>query len=184
MMYEKQSLNPESVDVDLGDALAERDYLRGLMESLEALGTQYKPLKREEGVRPFFEIDPVTGEPIAETLEVRGGRPSVQLEEQKGGGGRNYAMYDPATQTGSSIGIYGVEPRDFPIADVELRPTALQREETKMTLRHGSFPEFKTTITSTPEQKRRSLEVSEALRRATIEGRDPQSVLRQFGIGI
>jgi hypothetical protein len=53
-----------------------------------------------------------------------------------------------------------------------------------MTLRQGDYPEFKTSITSTPEQKRRSLEVSEALRRATIEGRDPQSVLKQFGIGI
>lgn len=184
MMYEKQSLNPEAVNVDLGDALAERDYVRRRMESLEALGTQYKPLKREEGVRPFYEVDPATGEPIAETLEIRTGRPAVQLEEQKTGGGRNYAMYDPGAQTGASIGIYGVEPRTFAIADPELRPTALQREETKMTLRHGSYPEFKTTITSTPEQKRQSLEVSEALRRATIEGRDPQSVLRQFGIGI
>lgn len=184
MMFEKQSLNPESVNVDLGDALAERDYVRGRMESLEALGTQYKPLKREEGVRPFFEVDLVSGEPIAETLEIRTGRPSVQLEEQKTGGGRGYAMYDPESQTGSSIGVYGVEPRNYPIADPELRPTALQREETKMTLRRGDYPKFKTSITSTPEQKRRSLEVSEALRRATIEGRDPQAILKQFGIGI
>lgn len=184
MMYEKQSLNPESVNVDLGDALAERDYVRNRMESLESLGTQYKPLKREEGVRPFYEVNPATGEPIAETLEVRTGRPAVYLEEQKTGGGRAYAMFDPGSQTGSSIGIYGVEPRNVPIADAELRPTALQREETKMTLRRGSYPEFKTTITSTPEQKRQSLEVSEALRRATIEGRDPQSILKQFGIGI
>jgi hypothetical protein len=184
MMFEKQSLNPDSVNVDLGDALAERDYVRGRMESLEALGTQYKPLKREEGVRPFFEVDPVSGEPIAETLEIRTGRPSVELEEQKTGGGRGYAMYDPESQTGSSIGVYGVEPRNYPIADPELRPTALQREETKMTLRRGDYPKFKTSITSTPEQKRRSLEVSEALRRATIEGRDPQSILKQFGIGI
>jgi hypothetical protein len=184
MLYEKQSLNPESIDVDLGDALAERAYVRDRMSSLEALGTQYKPLQKQEGIRPFFEINPATGEPIAETLEIRTGRPAVQLEEQKTGGGRTYAMYDPESQTGSSIGIYGVEPRDFPIADVELRPTALQREETKMTLRRGSYPEFETAIKSTPEQKRRSLEVSEALRRATIEGRDPQSVLKQFGIGI
>lgn len=184
MLSEKQSLNPESVNVDLGDALAERDYVRGRMESLEALGTQYKPLKREEGVRPFFEVDPATGELIAETLEIRTGRPSVQLEEQKTGGGRYFSAYDPEAQTGSSIGVYGVEPRNYPIADPELRPTALQREETKMTLRRGSWPDFKTSITSTPEQKRRSLEVSEALRRATIEGRDPQSVLKQFGIGV
>jgi hypothetical protein len=184
MMFERQSLNPDAINVDLGDALAERDFVRSQMESLESLGSKYKMVQRQEGVRPFFEVDPVTNEPIAETLEIRSGRPSVQLEEQKTGGGRGYAMYDPGSQTGSSIGVYGVEPRNYPIADVELRPTALQREETKMTLRQGDYPEFKTSITSTPEQKRRSLEVSEALRRATIEGRDPQSVLKQFGIGI
>lgn len=222
MMFEKQSLNPESVNVDLGDALAERDYVRGRMESLEALGTQYKPLKREEGVRPFFEVSEETGEIIPETLEIRGGRPSIETKA-RGGGGRNIAEFvagggNPTaeavreilqggqrtrvrdfdietggrpeifegdrSQTGRSIGIYGIEPRDKPIADPELRPTALQREETKMTLRRGSWPKFKTSITSTPEQKRRSLEVSEALRRATIEGRDPQSILKQFGIGI
>jgi len=222
MMNEKQSLNPDSVNVDLGDALAERDYVRGRMESLESLGTQYKPLKREEGVRPFFEVDEATGEIIPETLEIRGGRPSIETKA-RGGGGRNLAEFvagggNPTaeavreilqggqktrvrdfdietgglpqifegdrSQTGRSIGIYGIEPRDKPIADPELRPTALQREETKLTLRQGSYPEFKTTITSTPEQKRKSLEVSEALRRATIEGRDPQSILKQFGIGI
>ena len=222
MMYEKQSLNPDSVNVDLGDALAERDYVRSRMESLESLGTQYKPLKREEGVRPFFEVDEATGEIIPETFEIRGGRPSIETKA-RGGGGRNLAEFvagggNPTaeavreilqggqktrvrdfdietgglpqifegdrSQTGRSIGIYGIEPRDKPIADPELRPTALQREETKLTLRQGSYPEFKTTITSTPEQKRKSLEVSEALRRATIEGRDPQSILKQFGIGI
>lgn len=199
MMNEKQSLNPESVNVDLGDALAERDYVRGRMESLEALGTQYKPLKREEGVRPFFEVSEETGEIIPETLEIRTGRPSVELEEEKTGGGREYAMYDPTVfqkslaekeqerraASGSSVGIYGIEPRDYPIAAPELKPTALQREETKgLRLRRGSYPEFKTTVTSAPEQKLRSLEVSEALRRATIEGRDPQAILKQFGIGI
>lgn len=184
MMFERQSLNPDVINADLGDAIAQRDFVRSQMESLESLGSKYKMIPRQEGVRPFFEVNPVTNKPIAETLEIRSGRPSVQLEEQKTGGGREYAMFDPASQVGSSIGIYGVEPRNFPIADPELRPTALQREETKMTLRRGSYPEFKTTVTSTPEQKQRSLEVSEALRRATIEGRDPQAILKQFGIGI
>jgi hypothetical protein len=184
MMFEKQSLKPESVNVDLGDAIAERDYVRMQMESLENLGPQYKISNRKEGVRPFYEVDPVSNEPIAETLEIRTARPAVQLEEQKTRGGRGYAMYDPGSQTGSSIGVYGVEPRNYPIADVELKPTALQREETKMTLRRGDFPEFKTSITSTPEEKRRSMEVSEALRRGRIEGRDPQSILKQFGISI
>ena len=222
MLFEKQSLNPESVNVDLGDALAQRDYVRGQMESLEALGTQYQPLKREEGVRPFFEVSEETGEIIPETLEIRSGRPTIDIKA-KGGGGRNLAEFvagggnptaeavreilqggkrtrvrdfdietgglpqvfeEDRSQIGRSIGIYGVEPRNKAIADPELKPTALQREETKMTLRRGDYPTFQAAIKSTPEQKRQSLQVSEALRRARIEGRDPQSVLKQFGIGI
>ena len=222
MMFEKQSLNPESVNVDLGDAISQRDYVRMQTQSLEDLGSTYNLVKRQEGVRPFYEVDPATNEPIAETLEIRSGRPTIETEKE-GGGGRNIAEFvagggnptaeavrqilqggqrtrvrdfdietgnlpqifeEDRAQVGGSIGIYGVEPRSKPIADPELRPTALQREETKMTLRRGDFPKFKTTITSTPEEKRRSMEVSEALRRARIEGRDPQSVLKQFGIGI
>jgi len=193
MLFERQSLNPDSINADLGDAIAQRDFVRSQMESLESLGPKYKMIPRQEGVRPFFEVDPVTNEPIAETLEIRSGRPSVQLEEQKTGGGREYAMYDPESQVGSSIGIYGVEPRNFPIADPELRPTVLQREETKMTLRRKPqegealktyMEEVRRAKAATPETKLRSLEVSEALRRATIEGRDPQAILKQFGIGI
>lgn len=217
LLFEKQSLNPESVNADLGDALAQRNFVRNQMESLESLGTQYKLLNRQEGVRPFFEVDPVTNEPIVETLEVRSGRPSVELEEQKTSGGRSYAMYDPETQTKSSIGVYGVEPRNYPIADPELKPTALQREETKATLLlkpEGITSGYRKMMQSrgleitpdeerlaqetvkaytqqrqlakavTPEQKRNSIQVSEALRRATIEGRDPQAVLRQLGFNV
>jgi hypothetical protein len=194
IMAEKQSLpNPDSFNVDIGDALAERNFVRNQMESLESLGPKYKMLERQEGVRPFYEVNPATNEPIPETLEIRTARAPVQLEEQKTGGGRGFAMFDPETQTKSSIGIYGIEPRNFPIADPELRPTALQREETKATLRRmpTEGPALKTYIeetqrarAATPETKQRSLQVSEALRRATIEGRDPQSILKQFGIGI
>jgi hypothetical protein len=222
MMFEKQSLNPESVNVDLGDAIAQRDYVRMQTESLEDLGSTYNLVKRQEGVRPFYEVDPATNEPIAETLEIRSGRPSIETEK-KGGGGRNISGFaagarnltteavreilqggqktrvrdfdietggvpqifeDDRAQVGGSVGIYGVEPRSKPIADPELRPTALQREETKMTVRRGDFPKFKTSITSTPEEKRRSLEVSEALRRGRIEGRDSQMVLRELGFDV
>ena len=184
LQFEKQNLNPDALDVDLGDALAERDFVRSQMESAKNLGSQFQLVNRQEGVRPFFEVDPGTNEPIAETLEIRTGRPSVQLDESKTGGGRGYAMYDPDSQTGSSIGIYGIEPRNYPIADVELRPTALQREETKVTLRRGEYPKFNAAVSSTPEQKQRSLQVSEALRRANIEGRDPNMVLRQLGFNV
>ena len=114
MLFEKQTLNPQSIDVDLGDALAERDYVRGRMESLEALGTQYKPLKREEGVRPFFEVDPVTGEPIAETLEIRSGRPSVAegIVTKPAGGSSIRGISSMETYGGdllSSKDIYGTQ---------------------------------------------------------------------------
>jgi hypothetical protein len=193
VMFEKQGLNPDFFNADLGDAIAQRDFVRAQMESAESLGSQYRLINRQEGVRPFFEVDPVTNQPIPETLEIRTGRRSVQSEEEKTGGGRNYAMYDPASQTGSSIGVYGIEPRNYPIADPELRPTALQREETRAPLRRmpTEGPALKTYIeetkrarAATPQTKQRSIEVSEALRRANIEGRDPNKVLRQLGFNL
>ena len=231
MMFERQGLNPDVVNADLGDAIAQRDFVRSQMESLESLGSQYNIIPRQEGVRPFFEVDPVTNEPIAETLEIRAGRPTIDTA-RKGGGGRNIAEFTAGagnvtaeavreilrggertrvrdfdietgglpevfesdrSQTGRSIGIYGIEPRNQPIADPELRPTALQREETRMAIRRKPeegealktyIEEVRRAKVATPETKRRSLDVSEAMRRARIEGRDPQSVLKQFGIGI
>ncbi len=102
-------------------------------------------------------------------------------------------MYDPESQVGSSIGIYGIEPRNYPIADEALRPTALQGRETKIKLRSKpeGGPALKEYIektrrasNATPEVKKSSLEISEALRRANIEGRDPNSVLRKFGVNV
>ena len=114
MMFEKQSLDPNSVNVDLGDLLAERNYVRQQMESLESLGTKYKPIKRQEGLRPFFEVDPVTGEPIAETLEIRTGRPSVAegTVTEPAGGSSIRGVSSMETYGGdllSSEGIYGTE---------------------------------------------------------------------------
>jgi hypothetical protein len=175
MMFERQSLNPDVINADLGDALAQRDFVRLQMGSLESLGSKYKMIPRQEGVRPFFEVDPVTNEPIAETLEIRSGRPSVQLEEQKTGGGRYYSAYDPETQAGSSVGIYGIEPRNFPIADPELRPTVLQREETKMAIRRKPeegealktyIEETRRAKAATPEQKLSSVNMSQAILKA------------------
>lgn len=114
MMFEKQSLNPDSVNVDLGDMIAERDYVRDQMKSLEALGSKYKLTERQEGVRPFFEINPVTGEPIAETLEIRTGRPSVaEGTVTKPAGGSSIRGISSMESYGgdllSSKGIYGTE---------------------------------------------------------------------------
>ena len=204
LKFEQQSLNPESVNADLGDAIAQRDFVRGQLESFENLGPQFNLIKRQEGVRPFYEVDPVTGEPIAETLEIRSGRPTIDTE-RKGGGGRNVAEFvagggnptaeavrellqggrktrvrdfdietgnlpqifeEDRSQVGRSIGIYGIEPRNKPIADPGLKPTVLQREETKMQLRRGEYPKFQAAVKSTPEQKLSSVNMSQAVLRA------------------
>jgi len=92
--YEQQNLpSPESLNVDIGDAMAERDFTRVQLESAENLGPRYKLISREEGTRAFYEQTP-EGQIIPETLEVRGGRPSVELELKRGGG-RGAAEYDP-----------------------------------------------------------------------------------------
>jgi len=106
--YEQQNLpKPESLNVDLGDALEERDFLRRYMGSLESLGSTYKIGDFQEGVRPFYEYD-AQGNIIPQTLELRGGRRSVDLDP-KTGGGRLVAEYDPEGQTGSTRGVYGIE---------------------------------------------------------------------------
>ena len=129
MLFEKQSLpDPDSLNADISDALVERSLVRAHQESLESLGPKYKMLNRQEGVRPFFEVDPVTGEPIAETLEIRSGRPAVELDEPKTGGGRRYAMYDPESQTGSTIGLYGIEKTSNRAAETT-RPTQMTMRE-------------------------------------------------------
>lgn len=106
--YAQQNLqDPATLDVDLGDALAERNFIRGQINSLENLGTTYKLNDFQEGVRPYFEYDKL-GQIIPSTLELRGGRKSIDLDP-KTGGGRLVSEYDPEGQSGSTRGIYGIE---------------------------------------------------------------------------
>lgn len=192
LQYEKSQLpDPESFNADLSDAIEERNYVRRQIQSLQDLGPKYEMINRQEGVRPFYETT-AEGQIIPETLEIRTGRPSVDIGP-KSGGGRQFSAYDPDTALKSSVGIYGVEPRDFPIADPGMKPTMLLPEERKATLRRKpeSGPAVQEYIDktrrmrmATPEQRKSSLEVSEALRRATIEGRDPQMVLRNLGFNV
>jgi hypothetical protein len=163
LQAEKQTLDPSVFNADLGDALAERDFIRTQLDSLESLGTQYKLTPRQEGMRPFYQQTP-EGQIIEETFEVRGGRPSVGegvVEQAASGGGirGRVGQYDPDSQLGSSIGIYGIEPRDFPIADETLRPTALQAEETKV--RIPSKPEG-ITFGYRKMMNKRGLEITQA----------------------
>lgn len=184
--------DPASLNVDLGDAIAERDFVRGRIESLQNLGSTYKMADLQEGVRPYYEYDEL-GQVIPSTLELRGGRRSVDLGP-KTGGGRLVAEYDPAGQTGSTKGIYGVEQtsrRSGPAT----RPTQLTTNELVQEALEQSAaspegdvpippPQEQVTRKYGPSASQKSLIVSEALRRARIEGRDSQAVLRSLGFNV
>ena len=184
--------DPASLNVDLGDAIAERDYVRGRIESLQNLGSTYKLTDVQEGVRPYYEYDEL-GKIIPSTLELRGGRKTIDLGP-KTGGGRLVAEYDPAGQTGSTKGIYGVEQTSRRSAETT-RPTQMtMRELVREGMEQASAsPEGDVPIPPSLEQMteriptvtaKRSLQASEIVRRAIIEGRDPQMLLRQRGFNV
>ena len=92
MQSELQNMpDPASLNADLGDAMAERENVRAQIKGLKDVGAQQFLIDRTEGSRAFFEVNPETNEIIPETLEIRGGRKSI--EQKKGGGGRNVADY-------------------------------------------------------------------------------------------
>lgn len=191
--YEQQNLpDPSSLDVDLGDALAERDFIRGQINSLENLGSTYKLSNLQEGVRPFFEYDEF-GNIIPSTLALRTGRQSVDLGP-KTKGGRMFAEYDPQGQTGSTKGVYGVEQtrrrsspatRPTQVTTNELIEEALEQAVASP---EGDVPipppQEQISLKYGPKASQKSLIASEAIRRATIEGRDPQMVLRELGFNV
>lgn len=191
--FQQENLpDPASLNVDIGDALAERDFVRRQIGSLASLGSTYKLGDFQEGVRPFYEYDP-QGDIIPETLELRGARRSVDLEP-KTGGGRLFAEYDPESQTGSTRGIYGVE-QTSRRSGTTTRPTQMTMNEL---VREGleqasASPEGDVPLPPSLEQMterkstsaaRRSIDASQIVRQAIIEGRDPQMVLRQRGFNV
>jgi hypothetical protein len=191
--YEQQNLvDPASLNVDIGDALAERDFVRRQTKSLENLGPAYRLTDVQEGVRPYYEYD-AAGQIIPETLELRGGRRSVDLEPKQGGG-RLLAEYDPQGQTGSTKGVYGVEPTSRRSGETT-RPTQMTMRELVQEgiEQSAASPEGDVPIPPSLEQMteriptvtaKRSLEASQAVRQAMIEGRDPQMLLRQRGFNV
>lgn len=184
--FERQNLpKPESFDADINDALAERNFVRQRLESAENLGSTYRMLNRQEGVRPFFE-QTAQGEIIPETLEIRSGRPTITTEP-KSGGGRYFSAYDPDAGTMSTVGIYGIERQNFPRASETLEPTRVtQRELVEEALAKSSadpygdvpIPPSISELTEqqlTPERKK-SVLMSEAIRKAEQfrSGRNPR----------
>ena len=92
MQYELQNMpDPSSLNVDIGDAMAERDNVRAQLKGLKELGAQQFLIDQTEGSRVFYEVNPATNEIIPETLEIRPGRKSIELK--KGGGGRNVSEF-------------------------------------------------------------------------------------------
>ena len=92
MQYEMQNMpEPASLNVDIGDAMAERDNVRAQLKGLKELGAQQFLIDQTEGSRAFYEVNPATNEIIPETLEIRPGRKSIELT--KGGGGRNVSEF-------------------------------------------------------------------------------------------
>lgn len=184
--------DPESLNVDLGDAISQREFVRNQINSLQDLGSTYRLTNVQEGVRPYFEYDEL-GRIIPATLELRTARQSVDLGP-KTKGGRYFAEYDPEGQTGSTKGIYGVE-QTSKRSSASTRPTELTMSEL---VREGmeqatASPEGDVPIPPPIEQiterrptmaAKRSIEASEIVRRAMIEGRDPQMILRQRGFKV
>ena len=184
--FERQNLpNPESFNADINDALAERNFVRQRLESAENLGSTYRMLNRQEGVRPFFE-QTAQGEIIPETLEIRSGRPTITTEP-KSGGGRYFSAYDPDAGTMSTVGIYGIERQNFPRASEGRRPTDVSINElVEEGLSKSSadpygdvpIPPSLSELTEqqlTPE-RRKSVLMSEAIRKAEQfrSGRNPR----------
>ncbi|QDP50013.1 MAG: hypothetical protein Unbinned3459contig1000_23 [Prokaryotic dsDNA virus sp.] len=102
MQYEMQNMpDPASLNVDIGDAMAERDHVRAQLKGLKEVGAQQFLIDQTEGSRAFYEVNPATNEIIPETLEVRGGRKSI--EQKKGGGGRNIAEYSAGDRIAEEV---------------------------------------------------------------------------------
>jgi len=190
--YEQQNLPaPESLNVDIGDAMAERDFTRVQLKAAEDLGPSYKLTPREEGTRAFYEQTP-EGKIIPETLEVRGGRPSIELEA-KGGQGRRVAEYDPSGQTGSRKGPYGIESTKYPQATSAQRPTQYTTNElVQEALEQSSAspegdvpippPEDRVSRIYGPKASQKPLEASEKIRRirATNSPERAQSLVAKY----
>ena len=121
--YEKNNLaNPDDLNVDIGDALDQRDQVRRELAANKALGAKYK-LNVDKQSRPFYELDE-EGKIKPETVELRSERP-LKTTEPKGGGGRKVSAYNPNDQGLSTIGIYGIERANYPTASPTARPTQL-----------------------------------------------------------
>jgi len=234
MQYELQNMpDPASLNVDIGDAMAERENVRAQIKGLKEVGPQQFLADVTEGLRIGYEVDPQR-KVVSGTAKTRSYLKPI--EQVKAGGGRRTAEftagqresdvvrqvrnpksgykqdnvpvlmrnYDDAgnqltrfegdrTQTGSRLGLYGPE-RTGERATAGQRPTQPTMDETISQALADSVadelgiptpPDQDLVFTRTSRQQSQNpLKASEAVRRANIEGRDPQKVLRSMGFGV
>jgi hypothetical protein len=154
--------------------------------------------------------NPYTGEMVSEFVpkgkrvyhmyqgEGQPTKPMYIPESDSGGIGiygveRSYAA-GPITKFGEQAGEYTITaqrvPTDLPYVKktkgdlTDLSTSALQKFAQKAIEKNPRAAQAATSELNRRENVKQNLQISEAMRRARIEGRDPQSVLRQFNIGI
>lgn len=84
----------------------------------------------EEGQRVYFEADPMTGEPIPGTQELRSGRRVLVTEGDKPA--RSTSEYDPLGQSGQVKDIYGVRRTADQFDSPESKPSSVRYSEQEL----------------------------------------------------
>lgn len=181
---------------------------RKIEEDISGLQKQYPTTLKDwsgEGTRVFFEQDPVTGEAIAGTEQIRSGyRPQVESEKRRGSqqqigsnivyqGSQIDYEFDPLTaqqvynpqmpgveweavdEPSSTIGIYGIERRSM--------APGFESEEATQRPTYSAPTRRPQTQPLTP-QRLESVKLSEQVRRIQREGGDVQAFLNQFRQGV
>jgi len=92
MQYEMQNMpDPESLNVDIGDAMAERENVRAQLKGLKEVGPQQFLADVTEGLRVGYQVDPKTEQVIPGTEQTRSYLKPI--EQTKAGGGRRVAEF-------------------------------------------------------------------------------------------
>lgn len=113
MQYELQNMpDPASLNVDIGDAMAERDNVRAQLKGLKEVGAQQFLADRTEGMRIGYQVD-AEGNPIAGTAKTRGYRQQIDQDKEVGGG-RKFAEFTAGERQPDVVRkVGGVRMRDY-----------------------------------------------------------------------
>jgi hypothetical protein len=224
MQYELQNMpDPSSLNVDIGDAMAERDNVRAQLKALKEVGPQQFLADVTEGLRVGYQVNPETQQVLPGTEQTRSYLKPI--EQTKAGGGRRVAEftagqrepdvvrkvggvrmrnYDEAGNQRTDFTddrtvqakktIYGIQTPNEAISE-RLRPSSIPESTVveeglrqSIAAPEGDIPipppQETLFVRQSPQRSQDPLKASEAVRRARIEGRDPQMVLRSMGFGV